>query len=172
MRQGFRLAQLDSSFLSDPKFVRLARRVPDDTTFLAAVGLWSICVAHAWANDDPDVSELMAAYPAEAAWLAEVNLLHGTDLVGYANATAAVRERRQADAERKRRGREAPVRRSPSESDGVRRSPQESAVEEWSGVERSNRTSPTVGRSPRARPRATDGPRSTGLRPVIERREA
>jgi len=166
-RGGFDLAQLDTGFLADPKFVRLARMVPDDETFLACVGLWTMCIAHAWSRDDADVSEITASYPALGAWLAEAHLIHGVDLVGFERKVAKMRQRRLADAERKRAGR-------PTSSDGVQRSPQESGgvlreVEVEVEVEERNleRTLRSSESTPRAR---VDRPRSAGLRPVMERR--
>ena len=67
-RQGFPFAQIDTTFPADPKFRRLAgiltrstNAIPDDseTYPLAGIGLWLLCVAHAWSNDDPDVGEVV-----------------------------------------------------------------------------------------------------------------
>lgn len=131
-RRGWELAQLRTSFLSDPEFQRLARAAPDDRDFLAAVGLWAIGLAAAWREDDPEVDDALSAYDVpDIRALLERDLVADGSLRGFASWTAEVREKRQADADRKKKGRQPAsprVRRSPKESGGVRRSHTESSV--------------------------------------------
>jgi hypothetical protein len=78
-RGGFPQAQIDSSFPADPKHQRLARKLaalgagirpehdlgddePEDLSdvfVLAGIGLWALSIAHAWANDDANVDEVV-----------------------------------------------------------------------------------------------------------------
>lgn len=47
-RSGFPYAQLDSAFLSDAKFRRLVRLLPEPRDFYGAVGIYAVMIAAAW----------------------------------------------------------------------------------------------------------------------------
>lgn len=109
-RRGFTYAQLDSAFLADPKFVKLARTA--NSHFLEAIGLWTIALAHAWASDDPDVADVLAEHgtPELVALLEGCKLIVDSAIPKYEAWTEDVRHRRETSAERQRRFRNAPSR--------------------------------------------------------------
>ena len=117
-RRGWDFAQLRTSFAADPEFQALARKASDDTAYLAGVGLWALALAQSWRDDDPEIADLMSTFdaPEIVALLERADLVEGGVLRGYGKHTAAVREARAADAERKRH---------PMDSAGLRRPPPE-----------------------------------------------
>lgn len=126
--KGWDLAQLRTGFAGDPEFIRLARRAPDDLHYLAGIGLWTLCLAHAWRDDDDDVGDVLDGMPpALPGLLRDAGLVNVDGLLrGFAKHTAQVREARATDAARKRG--------TPSASAGVGRSPVDSIAGVGVGV--------------------------------------
>jgi len=67
----------DVSFLSDPKFRALAKRLPDDNDFNSAVGAYFICLAAARRNGRPTLNSLTETGSDFIADLQAVGLLNG-----------------------------------------------------------------------------------------------
>lgn len=59
---GWSFAQLQTNFAGDDVFLALARKAPDDKTYLAAIGLWAIELATAWRSDDGRVNGEPSAF--------------------------------------------------------------------------------------------------------------
>lgn len=122
-REGWDFAQLKAGFAGDPEFVRLARllgrRTPE--SFLAAVGLWTLCVGYAWLNDRADVSEILEGEPADIVdALVEVGLItDDRQLRGFAKWTARVRATRSGNRERQANARSRAVTQRHNKSQAV-----------------------------------------------------
>lgn len=127
-REGWDYAQLKAGFAGDPEFVKLARLLAQDgpEAYLAAVGLWTLCIGYAWRNDRRDVSEILAGEPAHLiAALTNVGLITaGHEIRGFDKWTASVRGEREKRRQRQanwRAGRHAASPVSDGESRAVTR---------------------------------------------------
>ena len=103
-REGWDYAQLKASFAGDPEFVRLARilgrRTPE--SYLAAIGLWTLCLAYSWMNDRPNVAEVLEGEPEEiVSALIEVGLITAdAELRGFEKWTDRARSTRESNRDR------------------------------------------------------------------------